>query len=205
MARGRPLQRRDARTLARLDVNSGPRRGCLYAARARRRNEAGARAQGSVLWTSRRDPGGPIWLYLGCLQCEGGNVSRGDAPADEEPDSRARRWEGFGERQGGGSCSSRLPHGDAVLVAADGPALIDFVKQAFGAEEIMRADTPMGGVHGEVRIGDSMMMVGGGVPGKNFPGQLKQNALHVYVKDVDAATEKAVSAGATLIDEPRDQ
>src|SRR5262252_4341575 len=28
------------------------------------------------------------------------------------------------------------------LVAADGPALIDFVKQAFGAEEIMRADTP---------------------------------------------------------------
>ena len=91
------------------------------------------------------------------------------------------------------------------LVAADGPALIDFVKQAFGAEEIMRAETPMGGVHGEVRIGDSMMMVGGGVPGKNFPGQLKQNALHVYVKDVDAATEKAVSAGATLIDEPRDQ
>ncbi len=91
------------------------------------------------------------------------------------------------------------------LVAADGPALIDFVKQAFGAEEMMRAETPMGGVHGEVRIGDSMMMVGGGVPGKNFPGQLKQNALHVYVKDVDAVTRKAVSAGATLIDEARDQ
>jgi PhnB protein len=91
------------------------------------------------------------------------------------------------------------------LVAADGHSLIDFVKDAFGAEEIMRTETPMGGVHGEVRIGDSMMMVGGGVPGKNFPGPLKQNALHVYVKDVDAVTEKAVSAGATLIDEPRDQ
>ena len=91
------------------------------------------------------------------------------------------------------------------LVAADGPALIDFVKDAFGAEEIMRAETPMGGVHGEVRIGDSMMMVGGGIPGKNFPGQLKQNALHVYVKDVDSVTKKAVASGATLIDEPRDQ
>jgi len=91
------------------------------------------------------------------------------------------------------------------LVAADGPALIDFVKEAFGAEEIMRAETPMGGVHGEVRIGDSMMMVGGGIPGKNFPGQLKQNALHVYVKDVDSVTKKAVESGATLIDEPRDQ
>ena len=91
------------------------------------------------------------------------------------------------------------------LVAADGHALIDFVKAAFGAEEIMRAETPAGGVHGEVRIGDSMMMVGGGVAGKNFPGQLKQNALHVYVEDADAATAKAVAAGATLIDAPRDQ
>ena len=91
------------------------------------------------------------------------------------------------------------------LVAANGHALIDFVKDAFGAEEVMRAETPMGGVHGEVRIGDSMMMVGGGIAGKNFPGQLKQNALHVYVKDVDAVTAKAVAAGATLIDEPRDQ
>lgn len=91
------------------------------------------------------------------------------------------------------------------LVAADGHALIDFVKQAFEAEEIMRAETPAGGVHGEVRIGDSIMMVGGGIPGKNFPGQLKQNALHVYVEDADGATAKAVAAGATLIDAPRDQ
>ena len=91
------------------------------------------------------------------------------------------------------------------LVAADGPALIDFVKKAFGAEEMMRAETPMGGVHGEVRIGDSMMMVGGGIPGKNFPGQLKQSALHVYVKDADAVTAQAVEAGATLIDPVRDQ
>jgi PhnB protein len=91
------------------------------------------------------------------------------------------------------------------LVAADGPALLDFIKAAFGAEEIMRAETPNGGVHGEMRFGDSMMMVGGGIPGKKFPGQLKQIALHVYVKDADAVTAKAVAAGATLIDPVRDQ
>lgn len=91
------------------------------------------------------------------------------------------------------------------LVAADGPSLLDFVKNAFGAEEIMRAETPNGGVHGEVLLGDSRMMVGGGIPGRNFPGQLKQIALHIYVKDADAVTAKAVAAGATLIDPVRDQ
>jgi uncharacterized glyoxalase superfamily protein PhnB len=127
-----------------------------------------------------------------------------------------RRMKGMMEGPEGGKAPaergpkvSPVPRGFRMvtpyLVGADGPALIDFVKSAFGAEELMRAETPHGGVHGEVRIGDSMMMVGGGIPGKNFPGTLKQNALHVYVKDADAVTAKAVAAGATLIDEVRDQ
>lgn len=91
------------------------------------------------------------------------------------------------------------------LVAADGGALLDFVGKAFGAEELLRVETPAPGVHGEVRIGDSMMMIGGGIPGKKFPGSLQPNALHVYVEDCDAVCQKAVAAGATLIDEPRDQ
>ncbi len=90
------------------------------------------------------------------------------------------------------------------LVAADGLALLDFVKQAFGAEETMRAVMPTG-VHGEVRIGDSSLMMGGGIPGKKFPGTLQPGALHLYVEDADAVCKKAVAAGATLIDEPRDQ
>lgn len=126
-----------------------------------------------------------------------------------------RRMKGLSHGPEGGKVSREgkgvapVPRGFRMvtpyLVAADGPALIDFVKQAFEAEEVFRAETPMGGVHGEIRIGDSMMMVGGGIPGRNFPGQLKQNALHVYVKDVDGVTARAVAAGATLIDEPRDQ
>jgi PhnB protein len=90
------------------------------------------------------------------------------------------------------------------LVAADGNALIDFVVKAFGAEEKERAIMPTG-VHGEVRIGDSMMMIGGGLAGKKFPSTLHPNALHVYVEDADAVYKNALAAGATLIDEPRDQ
>jgi PhnB protein len=90
------------------------------------------------------------------------------------------------------------------LVAEDGMALIDFVKQAFGAEEMMKAMTPTG-VHGEMRIGDSLLMMGGGLGGKKFPSTLHPNALHVYVEDADAVCQKAVAAGATLIDELRDQ
>jgi PhnB protein len=90
------------------------------------------------------------------------------------------------------------------LVAADGLALLDFVHKAFDAKEIMRAVMPTG-VHGEVRIGDTTLMMGGGLPGKTFPGTLQPGALHVYVEDADAVTKKAIAAGAALIDELRDQ
>ena len=90
------------------------------------------------------------------------------------------------------------------LVAADGLALLEFAKQAFGAEELMRAMTPTG-VHAEVQIGDSRLMMGGGLSGKTFHGTLQPNALHIYVEDTDAVTLRAVEAGGTLIDEPRDQ
>jgi PhnB protein len=90
------------------------------------------------------------------------------------------------------------------LVAADGLAQLEFVKQAFGAEETERVIMPTG-VHAEVRMGDSRLMMGGGIPGKKFPGTLQPQALHVYVKDSDAAYQKALAAGAISVDEPRDQ
>jgi len=103
---------------------------------------------------------------------------------------------------------SPVPHGFRMvtpyLVAENGLALLDFVKEAFGAEEIMRAVMPTG-VHAEVRIGDSVMMMGGGLPGKKPPASPQPNALHIYVEDADAACKKAVAAGAALIDEVRDQ
>jgi len=90
------------------------------------------------------------------------------------------------------------------LVAEDGLALLEFAKQGLGAEEIMRAVMPTG-VHAEVRIGDTTLMMGGGLPGKKFTSSLHPHALHIYVEDADALTKRAVAAGATLIDEPRDQ
>lgn len=91
------------------------------------------------------------------------------------------------------------------LVAEDGNALLDFARDTFSAEELLRVNTPIGGVHGELKIGDSIVMMGGGTPGKKFPGTLQPAALHVYVNDAEAVTKKAVASGATLIDDVREQ
>jgi PhnB protein len=91
------------------------------------------------------------------------------------------------------------------LVAEDGLALLDFAKAAFGAEELERIIMPTGGVHGETRIGDSVLMMGGGTPGHKPSSTLHPQALHVYVENADEVCRKAVAAGAILIGEPRDQ
>jgi PhnB protein len=107
-----------------------------------------------------------------------------------------------------GTGVSPIPRGFRMLtpylVAADGLALLEFTKQGLGAEELMRAVMPTG-VHTEVRIGDTNLMMGGGLPDKQFSGSLKPGALHIYVQDTDAVTRKAVAAGAAVIDQPRDQ
>jgi len=91
------------------------------------------------------------------------------------------------------------------MIAADGPALLEFAKQAFGAEETFRAVGMAGGLHGEVRIGDSMLMMGGGIPGREFRSTANTHALHIYVPDCDAVYERALQAGAASLGEPRDQ
>jgi len=91
------------------------------------------------------------------------------------------------------------------LVAADGPALLEFAKQAFGAEEMFRAVGSAGGLHAEARIGDSMLMMGGGIPGHEFRSTPNTTALHIYVEDTDAVYHKALDAGGTSIGEPADQ
>jgi PhnB protein len=124
-----------------------------------------------------------------------------------------RRMKGMTQGPEGGEISKKsgvnpVPRGFRMatpyLVAADGLALLEFTKQGLGAEEMRRVVMPTG-VHAEVLIGDTVLMVGGGLPGKNFAGTLQPNALHMYVENTDEVTRKAVAAGATLIDEPRDQ
>jgi PhnB protein len=90
------------------------------------------------------------------------------------------------------------------VVTPDGDGMIDFAKNAFGAEVVMRAVGEAGGVHGEVRIGDTMLMMGGGVAGKPFAAKPQLTALHVYVEDTDAVYQNALKAGATSIGAPQD-
>jgi PhnB protein len=107
------------------------------------------------------------------------------------------------------TASSFIPEGyhtiTPYLVAQDAPALIDFVKQVFGGEETFRTVGSAGGIHAEVRAGDSMLMMGGGGPELSWSGQTWPTALHIYVKDTDAAYERALKAGAQSIQPPADQ
>jgi PhnB protein len=82
------------------------------------------------------------------------------------------------------------------------PQLIDFLKQAFGAEEVFRAQDAAGTVHhAKLRIGDSIIAMGEA----HGPYQPMPPALHLYVLDTDATYERALEAGAVSIDEPADQ
>lgn len=90
------------------------------------------------------------------------------------------------------------------LVSEDAQGLIEFVKQTFGAEEKSRAIGSAGGIHCEVRIGDSMLMIGGGGPSLSWKGSAIPNALHVFVDDVDTIYKRAMAAGAESLGEPAD-
>jgi PhnB protein len=80
--------------------------------------------------------------------------------------------------------------------------LIEFVKQAFGAEEVHVNSGPDGEPrHAELRIGDSRVMAGQG--GGAF--QPKPSQLYLYLPDCDAAYQRALAAGATSLSEPATQ
>lgn len=70
-----------------------------------------------------------------------------------------------------------------------GLEFIDFLKRVFDAEETLRAEAGPGRFHAEVRIGDSMLMVGVG-SGRKMPA-----AIEVYVPNVDEIYKRAVDAG----------
>ncbi len=86
------------------------------------------------------------------------------------------------------------------LIAQPAVELVDFVKQAFGAVESFRTTGSAGGLHCEVTIGDSVVMIGGGPTFDPRPV-----AIHLYVPDVDEVYARAVEAGATSVAEPSDQ
>ena len=104
------------------------------------------------------------------------------------------------KRRFAGGRMSRVTDVTPYLVAEDVDGLIDFVKRAFGAEEVLRTIGSAGGTHCEVKIRGSRLMIGGGLAGRSQRGEIM-----LVVPDVDAAHRRAVEAGATSLYEPTDQ
>ena len=88
------------------------------------------------------------------------------------------------------------------LIVRDVPRLIDFLSTVFGGKEMSRHDDGNGKVvHAEVRIGDSVVMMG--EAGPQWPAS--PASIMIYVEDTDAAYARALKAGATSLTEPENK
>jgi PhnB protein len=91
------------------------------------------------------------------------------------------------------------------FVVQNAAKVINFLEQAFGGTLVERFNGPDGSVmHAEVKIGDSVVMLGETMPGMpSMPA-----SLSLYVDDgaaVDATYKRALAAGATSETEPKNQ
>jgi uncharacterized glyoxalase superfamily protein PhnB len=84
------------------------------------------------------------------------------------------------------------------LVVADAEGLLGFVSRVFGTDVRTRTTGEAGGLHAELELGDSVLMVGEG-GGDRFTAM-----LHVYVEDADAVYSRALAEGATSAAKPHD-
>jgi len=95
------------------------------------------------------------------------------------------------------------------LAVEDASRAIDFYKEAFGAEEIVRMPGPDGSVaHAELQIGDSKLMLSDPFPQSNVRPPSERggptSSVFMYVQDVDATFDQAQRAGATVVSELED-
>jgi uncharacterized glyoxalase superfamily protein PhnB len=92
----------------------------------------------------------------------------------------------------------------AQLTLREAARAIDFYKQAFGAQELMRMPSPDGrGIwHAEIKIGDSVMFISDEMPGgptaAPSPTHKATSVVQLYVPDCDAVFQSAVQAGARV-------
>lgn len=88
------------------------------------------------------------------------------------------------------------------LIVQGASKLLDFLKEAFDATEKYRLPGPDGVVmHAEVKIGDSMVMIGEATG----QWQAMPASMALYTDNADALYKRALEAGATSIREPADQ
>ena len=91
------------------------------------------------------------------------------------------------------------------LIIKDAASAMDFYKRAFGAIELERITDADGKIrHGEIKIGDSPIMIGGESP--EFPDWQSPETrggtpvhLYLYVEDCDAMFNRAIAEGAKVL------
>ena len=83
------------------------------------------------------------------------------------------------------------------LLVKGAAQLLEFVKEAFGAEQTVYAPMGEGRLHAEVRIGDSMVMMGDAGEMAPIPAM-----IYLYVDDADSVYLQALKAGGKSLQEP---
>lgn len=82
------------------------------------------------------------------------------------------------------------------VVTDDTGALLDFVTQAFGGEELGRVPTEDGLIgHGEIRVGDTVVLAFD----RHADWPVMPSLLRVFVADADEAFSRAIAAGGHVV------
>lgn len=94
-------------------------------------------------------------------------------------------------------------HTVTPYLTVDDPAVqIDFLQRAFDAEVKFQMKDDNGNIgHAEVKVGDSMLMVG---PARN-EWHPKPTNFYMYVSDCDGLYQKAITAGGKSVHAPVNQ
>jgi PhnB protein len=95
------------------------------------------------------------------------------------------------------------------LAVEDAAKAIEFYKDAFGAEEVVRMPGPDGKIaHAELQLGDSKLMLSDPFPQSDVRPPSERGgptaSIFFYVEDVDAAFEQAQRAGAEVVTDLED-
>lgn len=96
------------------------------------------------------------------------------------------------------------------LIVREAAKALDFYKKALNAKELLRMDGPDGKIgHAEIKVGDSPIMLADEFPAMGFRSPQSLGgagvSLMIYVEDVDARFNQAVSAGAKVLRPVKDQ
>jgi uncharacterized glyoxalase superfamily protein PhnB len=106
---------------------------------------------------------------------------------------------------------SDMPRITPHLFYDDVAGAIDWLVKAFGFEVKLRMTDKNGGVvHGELEVADSLIMLGlttevdAWESPRTLDGRVSQR-LYIFVDNIDEHYQRAVSAGARILQEPADQ